>query len=217
MFPNDESLIRRLASLHRVRADGVPRFRWYYQDATTSCRPFRRTSSPSLGGTAVRIWLVRYPRIQMQTTRTWSWSPGAPAGIYRGDDRISQVPGEPAALFARVLRPRRDRDVRPLSTSRRGPRLIHGEGYPRSSLFRGSIARLSGLLSTLRRNSHLLPRKTRFRPLVRLYRTGLVARRVPTKGFKLTSCLLSPFPKLLGASTTKVKPHPTLQDTTIPR
>ena len=36
------------------------------------------------------------------------------------------------------------------------------------------------------------PRKTRFRPLARLCRAGLVTRRVPTKGFRLS---LPPFPR----------------------
>jgi hypothetical protein len=40
------------------------------------------------------------------------------------------------------------------------------------------------------------PRKTRFRLLVRLYRTGLDTRKIPTKGFKLTSCSPSSLPKL---------------------
>ncbi len=41
------------------------------------------------------------------------------------------------------------------------------------------------------------PRKTRFRLLVRLYRTGLATRRVPTKGFEFL--VSSSFPKLRGA------------------
>ena len=40
------------------------------------------------------------------------------------------------------------------------------------------------------------PRKTRFRLLVRLYRTGLVTRRVPSK---VSSLRLSSFPELLRA------------------
>ena len=40
------------------------------------------------------------------------------------------------------------------------------------------------------------PRKTRFRPLAKLCRTGLVTRRVPTKGFRLW---LPPFPSFPGA------------------
>jgi hypothetical protein len=41
------------------------------------------------------------------------------------------------------------------------------------------------------------PRKTRFRLLARLCRTGLVTRRVPAKGFCATS--LPPFPSFPGA------------------
>jgi len=51
MCPINGFMIRRPASLHRVRAGPVPRLQRYYQDATTSCRPSRRTSLPSLGGT----------------------------------------------------------------------------------------------------------------------------------------------------------------------
>src|ERR1700722_12928128 len=45
------------------------------------------------------------------------------------------------------------------------------------------------------------PRKTRFRPLARLCRTGLVTRRVPTKGFRLW---LPPFPSFPGAPTPRL-------------
>ena len=38
------------------------------------------------------------------------------------------------------------------------------------------------------------PRKTRFRLLARLFRTGLVTRRVPTKGFKVYPTSHPPFP-----------------------
>src|SRR5271157_2956458 len=71
----------------------------------------------------------------------------------------------------------------------RRPAADHDEGSPRGD-FRGSIAqRLIGL-ATLRRGSHP-PRKTRFRRLARLYRTGLVTRRVPLKGFERKAVLLS--------------------------
>ena len=51
MFPPNGSTIRRLASLHAVRAGPVSTLQRYYQGATTSCRPSRRASLPSLGGT----------------------------------------------------------------------------------------------------------------------------------------------------------------------
>ncbi len=75
-----------------------------------------------------------------------------------------------------------------------GPR-----GRPRRGLttrkFRGSITQRLISLSTLRSGSHPPPRKTRFRLLARLCRTGLVTRRVPMKGF--TFCDDSPFPSFL--------------------
>jgi len=39
-------------------------------------------------------------------------------------------------------------------------------------------------------------RKTRFRPLARRYRTGLITRRVLMKGFRVASYISSSFPKL---------------------
>jgi hypothetical protein len=41
------------------------------------------------------------------------------------------------------------------------------------------------------------PRKTRFRLLVRLYRTGLITRRVPSERFQASD--YPPFPSFLGA------------------
>ena len=50
-------------------------------------------------------------------------------------------------------------------------------------------------------------RKTRFRPLAKRYRTGLVTRRVPSKGFRIASCDSSSFPKFPGARTSRVPAH----------
>ena|ERR1700730_17031650 len=55
-------------------------------------------------------------------------------------------------------------------------------------------------LSTLRSADFAAPRKTRFWLRARLYQTGLVTRRVPTKGFRDVTYIASPFPKLLGAN-----------------
>src|SRR5262245_41609509 len=63
-------------------------------------------------------------------------------------------------------------------------------------------------LSTLRPDSRLPGRKTRFRLLARLYRVGTLSHWVPPKGFELfaTSLLLSQaFP---GASTLRSAPPP---------
>ena len=53
----------------------------------------------------------------------------------------------------------------------------------RQVIFRGSITQRLISLSTLRSDGHPPPRKTRFRLLARLCRTGLVTRRVSMKGF----------------------------------
>ena len=44
-------MIRRLASLHWLQPGTVHQFHGYHQDALTSCRPSRRPSLPSIGGT----------------------------------------------------------------------------------------------------------------------------------------------------------------------
>src|SRR5271166_3807050 len=46
------------------------------------------------------------------------------------------------------------------------------------------------------------PRKTRFRLLVQLYRTGLVTRRIPSERFQVS--IHSPFPSYLGARSSPV-------------
>ena len=90
----------------RVLAGRVPRLPRYYQGTATSCRPSRRTSLPSLGGTT-GTRMFRSRRRCVWQRRAWGWSPGVPArALFRGDGRISQVPGEPRFPFAHVLRPR---------------------------------------------------------------------------------------------------------------
>ncbi len=86
----------------------VPPLQRYYQGTATSCRPFRRTSFPSSGRYHGCAGHVSYlPPPPSAERRAWGWSPGIPGrDVFRGDDRISQVPGEPPFPFAHVLRPR---------------------------------------------------------------------------------------------------------------
>jgi hypothetical protein len=59
----------------------------------------------------------------------WGWSPGIPVRVcFRGDDRISQVPGEPQFPFAHVLRPRPADASLTLAGRPRGPRVGNVEG-----------------------------------------------------------------------------------------
>ena len=73
----------------------VPLPQQYYQSATTSCRPSRRASLPSLGGTSVFHSLCsllggRVCRRGLELVTRY-----LRPGFQRGNDRTSQVPGEP--------------------------------------------------------------------------------------------------------------------------
>ena len=50
----------------------VPLLQRYYQSATTSCRPSRRTSLPSFGGTSAFTRCVRSPADEW-AAKAWSW------------------------------------------------------------------------------------------------------------------------------------------------
>jgi hypothetical protein len=73
-------------------------------------------------------------------------------------------------------------------------RTFEAVGSRRVTGSRGSRARPSPWRSPPRRSGRPGRRKTRFRPLARLYRVGLVTHRVPTKGFRYASS----FPNLSG-------------------
>jgi hypothetical protein len=175
----------------------VPPFPRYYQGTATSCRPSRRASFPSLGGTT-GTRRFRSLRRGVCRRRAWGWSPGIPVRVcFRGDGRISQVPGEPRFPFAHVLRPRPA--VAPLTMTERsrGPRAGNVEGADHA-VFRGSIAWLSGLLPTYHVTITRLTVQGSLPDAGQALLGGLGTRRAPLKGFQLTSCSLSSFPKLLG-------------------
>ena len=50
----------------------VPLLQRYYQSATTSCRPSRRASLPSLGGTSASVRSLRSPADE-RAAEAWSW------------------------------------------------------------------------------------------------------------------------------------------------
>jgi hypothetical protein len=122
-------------------------------------------------------------------------------GFRRGNDRISQVPGEPQvsvrhvqSTLAGLLAPDHyGAAARPLASEK--------QRLPRK-VFRRSIAWLSDSLSALRSAGY--PRPTQD-SLLRRRRTGqalldgLSTRRVPLKGFRTVSYISTPFPKLLAA------------------
>ena len=159
----------------------------------TSCRPFRRASFPSLGDTTQA--LVFRPRAAERCRRrvSWSWSPGISGrdfGQWRRQDLLRSW-GTPIVLLPCSPTPAGPTHLA-MSMCRRGPRGVHDEGSrirtfeAQSHGFGTGCLRFAGRVAPT-------PRKTRFRLLARLFRTGLSTRRVPSKGFKLypTSILLS--------------------------
>ena len=76
---------------------------------------------------------------------------------------------------------------------RRGPRCVHDEGSRTGTLEAQSHGFGTGCLRFAGRVTPT-PRKTRFRLLAKLFRTGLTARRVPTKGFEVYPTFDPPFP-----------------------
>ena len=184
----------------------VPPLRRYYQGTATSCRPSRRVSFPSLGGTTgSRIFRSR--RRCVRQRRAWGWSPGIPfREFFRGDDRISQVPGEPPFPFAHGLRPRPADASLTVDGTLAWPPLTERRRRRRQNDFRGSIAWLSGSPPTY----HALVSRRRARLASRCWSGSpgrAFTRRVPIKGFQLTSCGLSSFSKLLGTITFSLSPN----------
>ncbi len=61
--------------------------------------------------------------------RAWGWSTRYPfRDFFRGDDRISQVPGEPQSPSAHVLRPRPAETSQTIAERSRVPRCLNDEG-----------------------------------------------------------------------------------------
>ena len=157
-------------SLPRVPAGPVPRLHQYYEGATTSSRPSRRTSFPSLGGTSVALVVslpsgrvnrrglelvtrLLHPGIAEETT-------GSPKFLRNQLSVCTCSNPTPAGLLAPDH-----------YGAAAWPLVIERQRLPRK-VFRRSIAWLSNSLSTLRSEGYPAPRKTRFQLLVRLYWTG---------------------------------------------
>jgi hypothetical protein len=121
-------MIRRLASLPGLRSGTVRPLRRYYQGAMTSCRPSRRTSLPSLGGTSAFTRSVRSPADEW-AAEAWSWSPGS-----SGRDFAEETTGSPKFLgnldcpFALFSRRRQDCVHQTDKVPQRGPWYQNSKG-----------------------------------------------------------------------------------------
>ena len=179
----------------------VPPLQRYYQGTATSCRSSRRVSFPSFGGaTGSRIFRSRHRCVRQ--LRAWGWSPGIPfRAFFRGNDRISQVPGEPQFPFAHVLRPRPAETPLTDGGMLAWPSLSARRRRRQEQNFRGSMAWLSGLPPTYHDVGCPSPRKTGFHVLVRLSWTGFY----PQSSYKRFSTHFivrcPPFPSFLAQPT----------------
>ncbi len=194
-------------SLHRVPAGPVPRLHQYYEGATTSCRPSRRTSFPSLGGTSVPL-VTFAPRQTSGPPRPGVGHPVSPPGNVAEETTGSpKFLGNPKCPFAHV----QSTPAGLLTPDHYGvaawPLVCEKQRLPRE-VFRRSIAWLSDWLSTLRSTGYPAPRKTRFQLLVRLYWTGFPPAGSLRKVSKLLPYISSPFPKL-GLAQSHRPPHET--------
>ena len=84
-----------------------------------------------------------------------------------------------------------------ITVVRHGPRAYNDEGSPREVI--SGLDRTASALAVYA-SPRGSPHRTQDSLLAagQLYQTGLVTRRVPTKGFRDVSYIASPFPKLLG-------------------
>src|SRR6476646_10653514 len=119
-------------------------------------------------------------------------------GFRRGNDRISQVPGEPQVSVRHV----QSTPAGPRAPDRYGaaarPLVSEEQGLPRK-VFRRSIAWLSDSLSTLRSAGYPRPTQDSLPAVGQTLLDGLSTRRVPMRGFGVSTTSHPPLPSLPGA------------------
>jgi hypothetical protein len=117
----------------------VPLLQRYYQSATTSCRPSRRTSLPSFGGTSVS--LVGFaPRRTSAPPGPGVGNPVAPTGVVAEETTGSRkFLGNPHCLFAHVQSTPAGLLTPDHCGSAAWPLVCEKQGLPRK-VFRRSIA-----------------------------------------------------------------------------
>ena len=190
-------MIRRLASLPWLRVGPVRQLRRYYQGAMTSCRPSRRTSLPSLGGTSASTRSLRSPADECAAA-AWSRSPGVSGRDFAEETTGSRkFLGNPDCPFAHV---------QSTPAGLRSPDHCGGAAWPLGSqkqglprgVFRRSIAWLSDWLSPLRRAGYPRPAPDSLPAAGQALPGGLSTRRVPLKGFRGSIATSHPpFPSFL--------------------
>src|SRR5207249_3206208 len=165
------------------------------RSAPSPGRPSRRTSFPSLGGTA-RALDLRSRGMASAPPPSQGCSTGCPSRLSHGDDQASQVPGEPSCVHAPLFDPgelftpgpprRVDTAFRHVyDVGARGPDL---SGLNPAACTLPVYASQGG---SLRHHATL---GTGWGAT--LCRAGLVTRWAPSKGFRDRDHISSPFPRL---------------------
>ena len=178
----------------------VPLLQRYYQSATTSCRPSRRTSFPSLGDTSVFTRCFRSLTDEC-TAKAWSWSPGVSSREFAeeatGPPKFLGNLNHPFAVFqtdagrTAGTRPLRCRSVAPGHRKAEAP--TKGLSTLNSTAFGLAVYASQGRLPDTTQDS--LP------VAGQALRDGILTRKVPLKGFQVVIYISSPFPKLCLAQT----------------
>ena len=161
-------------SLHRVPRVGSPASS-VLRGAPTSCCPSRRTSFPSLGGTVVALAFAPHRSSASRVRPGLLALAGSPTALVGGDNRTSQVPGEPSCAYAPSLfDPGGISAPGRFGASAVAFRLKTQASAPTFSFISGLNRTASCSLSTLRSRGHPWPRKTRFRLVANLGRAGFI-------------------------------------------
>ena len=172
----------------------VPRLPRYYQGAMTSCRPFRRASLPSLGDTTQAFVFRPHAAERCRQRFSGVGHPVPPAGILSVETAGSPTfLGNPHCALALLFDPGgsdtpwpwRCAGAAPALSTTKAPALTSFEAL--SHGFGTGCLRFAGRVAPT-------PRKTRFRLLAKLFRTGLLTRRIPLKGFPMYPTFVPPFP-----------------------
>ncbi len=158
------------------RPMSVPPLRRYYQDATTSCLPFRRASFPSLGGTtpasSVRSFVAQDARATGRGTSANRWAPpGRPLLPWKRQDLPSSCRTPITCLHVLFDSGRTDSRLANIVAASMAParcttRASANETFEAQSHgFQARCLRFADRVTPA-------PRKTRFRLMARLYRVG---------------------------------------------
>ena len=173
-------------SLRRVVSGGLPRVQRYYEGAVSSCYLSRRTSLPSFGGTpaacgrfapieaactlaGLELYFRSPPEVCTERSQDLPCSCGTPIASLP----CSSTPAGPC------LSSHND-------NARCGPRIDQDEGTHEIPTFEAQSHGFNARCLRFAARVTPLPRKTRFRPLAKHYRTGFSCR-VPLKGFRFVS------------------------------